>query len=94
MISRFHKQLMILALAAVAILQSQAPALACAICYGEPGNPMTIGLQKGVLILIGAIAGVLAAFVALIVFFALRSRKLAQESEQRELDAGVSGAAS
>lgn len=88
MVSRFQKQITILALAVLVLLQSQAPALACAICYGEPGNPMTMGLQKGVLILIGAIGGVLALFMALIVFFAVRSRRLARESELAEADAG------
>ena len=94
MISRIRKQLTILTLAVLVLLQSQAPALACAICYGEPGNPMTVGLQKGVLILIGAIAGVLVAFAALIVFFAVRSRRLSRESELGESAAGVSGPAS
>lgn len=94
MISRIRKQLTILTLAVLVLLQSQAPALACAICYGEPGNPMTVGLQKGVLILIGAIAGVLVAFAALIVFFAVRSRRLSRESELGESATGVSGPAS
>ena len=74
-----------LALAVLTLTGVPAVALACTICYGEPGHPMTLGLQNGVLILIGAISVVLGLFVALIVMFARRARRL--ECEQPETPA-------
>lgn len=81
MARRIEQKIVVVALAVSLLLGSGFPALACTICYGEPGHPMTLGLQNGVLILLGSITGVLGLFVGLIIFVARRSRRLQDEQD-------------
>lgn len=55
--------------------------LACAVCYGEPGSPMTIGAQAGVLALLGVIAFVLGAIVTVTFTWSQRAKMI--EASQR-----------
>ena len=38
---------------------------ACAVCYGDPESPLTKGLEKGVLVLVGVIYTVLGAMAVI-----------------------------
>lgn len=50
--------------------------LACAVCYGEPGNPLTEGAKWGVAFLGGVIFMVLSGFASLFVFWSRRAAAL------------------
>lgn len=54
-------------------------ALACGVCYGDPDAPMTDGLNKGILVLLGFVGVVQAGFVALFWNF----RKRAKDAQAR-----------
>jgi hypothetical protein len=51
-----------------------AAALACAVCFGEPGAPMTQGAMAGVLVLAGLIVSVLIWIVVVVRFMLRRAR--------------------
>jgi len=57
--------------------------LACAICYGESGNPLTEGVSAGVLVLLGVIVAVLGWFTWFIVYFVRRSRRVTRDEMER-----------
>ena len=50
--------------------------LACAVCYGEPGNPLTEGAKWGVIVLGAIIGSVLTGFASLFVFWSRRAAAL------------------
>lgn len=50
--------------------------LACSVCYGEPGNPLTEGAKWGVIVLALVIVGVLSGFIGLIAFWSVRAKRL------------------
>jgi hypothetical protein len=64
----------VVAFLALFLLAGAAEALACAVCYGAPGDPMTKGMNLAILTLLGVTAGVLAGFVAFFVYLMKRSR--------------------
>lgn len=47
---------------------------ACAVCFGDPSSPLTIGAKAGVLFMIGVLGVVLGGILAAIIFFIHRSR--------------------
>lgn len=49
-------------------------AQACAVCFGDPSSPLTIGAKAGVLFMIGVLGVVLGGILAAIIFFIHRSR--------------------
>ena len=68
------------ALAGTALLACFAPsARACAVCFGQTDSPLGKGLHWGVLVLLGFIFAVLAAFGAFAVFLARRSALMESE---------------
>lgn len=50
--------------------------LACSVCYGEPGNPLTEGAKMGVIVLGVIIVSVLSWFVAIFFFWQKRAKAL------------------
>jgi len=56
------------------------PALACAVCFGDPESPLTKGALMGVYVLLGVVSFVLAGITATGVFWIQRSRRLARPS--------------
>jgi hypothetical protein len=46
----------------------------CAVCFGDPSSPLTIGAKAGVLFMIGVLGVVLGGILAAIIFFIHRSR--------------------
>lgn len=69
------------ALIGVVALLSAQPALACAVCYGEPGSPMALGVQAGVLVLLGVVSVVLVGVASLLIFWMRRASRLARPTE-------------
>lgn len=71
--------------------------LACTVCYGDPGSPLTEGAKAGVIVLGVAILCVLLAFGGLFLFWMRRAKALerelaaAKENADR-IDVPVSGA--
>lgn len=51
------------------------PALACAVCYGAPGDPMVKGMNNGIWVLLGLVAFVQIGFVAMFWSFWRRARE-------------------
>ncbi len=66
------------ALMGIGALVGAQPALACAVCYGEPGSPMVAGAQAGVLVLLGVVVAVLTGFASLLVFWMRRASRLSE----------------
>jgi len=60
----------------VAILLAPAAAEACAVCYGAPESPMTLGMNNAILTLLGVVGALQAAFIGLFVGFWRRSRRV------------------
>lgn len=50
-------------------------ALACAVCYGAPGDPMVKGMNNGIWVLLGLVAFVQIGFVAMFWSFWRRARE-------------------
>ena len=65
----------------VALATAQ-PALACAVCAGDPNSAISQGAQAGALVLLGVVATVLAGIASLLIFWMRRASKLANESSQ------------
>jgi hypothetical protein len=63
-------------LACLVVLLGAQPALACAVCYGDPNSAMTHGAQAGVLVLLGVIGAVLTGFASLLIFWMRRASNL------------------
>ena len=63
-------------LACLGALLSAQPALACAVCYGDPNSAMTQGAQAGVLVLLGVVGVVLTGFASLLIFWMRRAAHL------------------
>jgi hypothetical protein len=65
-------------------------ALACAVCYGAPGDPMTKGLNNGIWVLLGLVAFVQIGFVAMFWSFWRRAREQRRFRESLHvIDGGV-----
>lgn len=61
--------------AAGAMLLAAEPALACAVCYGAPGDPMVKGMNSGIWVLLGLVGFVQIGFVAMFWSFWRRARE-------------------
>ncbi len=59
------------------VLASAAVAEACAVCYGAPDSPQIKAMQAGILVLLGCIGTVLAAFAGLFCYWLYRTQRLA-----------------
>jgi hypothetical protein len=49
---------------------------ACAVCFGDPSSPLTLGAKAGVFFLLGVVVLVLAAIVGVGIFWARRAKLL------------------
>ena len=63
-------------------------ALACGVCFGDPDAPMTNGLNKGILVLLGFVGVVQAGFVALFWNFRKRAKDAQVRRDSFELIRG------
>lgn len=71
----------VVVLAVMAALGYASPALACAVCFGDPESPLTKGALMGVYVLVGVVSFVLAGITATGVFWIQRSRRLARQDD-------------
>ena len=55
------------------LVVAQTPAWACAVCYGEPGSPMTSGLNWAILVLGGIVGMVLTGVAGFFVYVQRRA---------------------
>ncbi len=72
-------RLVIMALAigiGLATFLSAQPALACSVCFGDPGSSMNQGLQAGMLVLLGVVGVVLTGLASLLLFWMRRAAHL------------------
>ena len=77
----------VLAVAAV-LWALPAVSRACAVCFGAEDAPMTIGMNNGILTLLGVIGAVQVCFIALFVGFWRRSKSARRQSHQFRLIQG------
>lgn len=75
------------ACALVAALAPRAVA-ACAVCYGAPDDGMTIGMNRGILTLLGIIGTVQVGFVALFWNVRRRAKELRDRRDRLQLIQG------
>ena len=65
----------------LATLLSTQPALACSVCFGDPGSAMNQGAQAGMLVLLGVIGVVLTGLASLLLFWVRRAAHLEAQVE-------------
>lgn len=53
---------------------------ACTVCYGDPNSLQVKGAEAGVLFLLGVVVFVLLAIAGMILFFAVRARRIGRVS--------------
>lgn len=70
----------VFALTLVLLASCAGAAEACAVCYGAPDSPQTKAMQAGILVLLGCITTVLAAFAGLFCYWLYRTQRLAAAS--------------
>ena len=63
------------AIATLLLLGVASAASACPVCYGDPNDPMTVGVKNGVLSLLAIVVTVLVAFAAFFVTLWVRARR-------------------
>ena len=56
------------------VLLSPGFAQACAVCFGDPNSPLTIGAKAGVAFMLGVLMIVLGGIFAVTIFWARRAR--------------------
>ncbi len=65
-------------------------ASACSVCMGNPDSQMAVGVNNGILVLLGFVGVVQVGFVALFWNFHSRARRLQRQREQFSIiDGGV-----
>ena len=65
-------------------------ASACSVCLGDPDSQMAVGVNNGILVLLGFVGVVQVGFVALFWSFHSRARRLRRQREQFSIiDGGV-----
>ena len=64
-------------MAAIMLLGSSAPALACPMCFGAAETPMIDGARTGVLVMLAVVFAVQGAFVGFFLYLRKRARRLA-----------------
>jgi hypothetical protein len=55
------------------------PALACPVCFGQSDSPLANAINLGILVMLGVVGAVLAAFASFIVHLNRRARLAAQQ---------------
>ena len=75
----------------VGLMTAPQLAHACAVCYGDADSAMTQGMNNGILVLLGVVAGVQIAFVALFLSLRQRARQMREEKERFQLIQGGAG---
>ena len=72
--------------AIVAVTACASPALACAVCFGDPESPLTKGALMGVYVLVGVVGFVLVGIAGTGAFWIHRSRRLARHGDRNLTD--------
>ena len=54
---------------------------ACAVCYGDPQDPMTAGLNQAIFFLLGVIGFILSIILTAGIYFCKRSKSLNKPTE-------------
>ncbi len=73
---------------AVAAALWPAAASACSVCLGDPDSQMAVGVNNGILVLLGCVALVQVGFFALFWSFRNRARRLERQRERFSLIEG------
>ena len=76
------------ALTILIVLLTARSAAACAVCFGDPDAAMTVGINKGILVLLGVVAAVQIFFVAIFLNIRQRSRKLEERKSRFQVFQG------
>ncbi len=71
----FGKHVAVMVLIVIAMLSPEL-LTACAVCFGDPSSPLTLGAKAGVFFLLGVVVVVLGAIVGVGIFWARRARLL------------------
>ncbi len=69
-------------------LLGPASAMACPVCLGDPDSQMAVGVNNGILVLLGCVALVQVGFFALFWSFRNRARRLERQRERFSLIEG------
>jgi len=79
------------ALAAVCLwaIGSASPAQACAVCQGNPDDPMTRGAASGVIVLALVAYSVLLGFASMALYWVVRARRMYQTPTEAPPAAGA-----
>jgi hypothetical protein len=88
-VSRATRRIVLAVLTALgAVLAAASPAMACAVCYGDPDSAMSAGLNNAVLFLLAVVAVVQGGFVALFLSIRRRTRERARRKASLEVIEG------
>ena len=68
------------AMLAVFLLAVPRTAFACATCFGQSDEPMAKAMNMGILLMLGVVAAVLAAFASFVIYLGRRARRVAATS--------------
>lgn len=71
----FIRHIPVTALIVIAMLSPELLS-ACAVCFGDPSSPLTLGAKAGVFFLLGVVVLVMGAIVGVGIFWARRARLL------------------
>ena len=81
-------QLVVASVVILAALLLPSDILACPVCFGASDAPAAQGMNMAILVLLGVTGGVLAGFIAFIVYLARRARLYREGGEWDEEMAG------
>jgi hypothetical protein len=62
------------------VLMSPGFVQACAVCFGDPSSPLTVGAKAGVVFMLGVLVVVLGGIFAVCIFWARRARLVQVQS--------------
>jgi len=57
-------------------------ALACPVCFGQNDSPLAAAMNNGIVLMLGVIVAVLAAFASFFIYLMRRARLVAQHVEE------------
>ena len=62
------------------VLSSPGFAQACAVCFGDPSSPLTLGAKAGVAFMLGVLVVVLGGIFAVAIFWSRRAKRVQVQS--------------
>ena len=66
----------------LAVTLAPAPAFACPVCFGQNDSAMAVAINAGVLLMLGVVVAMLAAFGSFIFYLARRARLAADHPDK------------